>query len=341
MIPAGELRYPDARAGSAPRFPADHGSHPDFRTEWWYLTGWFRDGAANDLGIQVTFFRHRPGLQEPSSSRFAPTQLLFAHAAIASRDAGRLEHAERSARAGFDLAEAATGNTDVHIGDWRLALSGDSYRAHVNADALGIDLECIALGPPLLQGLGGYSQKGPDPLQSSHYYSRPQLRCRGTLRRAGKTVDVSGTAWLDHEWSTQYLAPGATGWDWTGINLHDGGALMAFRIRDGAGAALWAGGSLQRAPGARTEVFGPDQVRFEALRTWTSPRTAARYPVSMRLAVPDAILTLEPLMDDQELDARGSTGTLYWEGAVAALRDGREVGRGYLELTGYRDRLRL
>ncbi len=136
------------------------------------------------------------------------------------------------------------------------------------------------------------------------------------------------------------MAPGAAGWDWAGINLADGGALMAFRMRDQGGRALWAGGTLRSADG-RVRSFAADEVRFDALRSWRSPRTGAAYPVAMKIAAGDLVLTLEPLIDDQELDSRASTGTIYWEGAVRAAIAGREAGRGYLELTGYVAPLRL
>jgi predicted secreted hydrolase len=145
---------------------------------------------------------------------------------------------------------------------------------------------------------------------------------------------VTGTAWLDHEWSSEVLAGGAVGWDWAGLNLDDGGALMAFRMRDSQGSTLWSGGSRRDASGALRR-YAPDEVRFVAQRTWHSPRTGANYPVALRLKAGGDTYDLEPLMDDQELDARLSTGSVYWEGAVRAVHDNHVIGRGYLELTGY------
>ena len=334
------VRYSDVRPGRALAFPRDHGAHPDFRTEWWYITGWVRDAEGRDFGIQITFFRNRPGVQETSASRFAPTQLLFAHAALADGSHGRLRHDQRAARAGFGLAEATLATTDVRIDGWSIVLDGDRYRARIVASAFEFDLAFTATQPLLLQGEAGISRKGPRPLQASFYYSRPHLSVEGSVTVAGAPNAVRGTAWLDHEWSSEYLAPEAAGWDWIGINLDDGGALMAFRIRHRDGRVLWAGGSLRDGRGAR-RVFSPGEIAFEPMRAWTSPRTDTTWPVAMRVRAGDLELELEPLMDDQELDSRASVGTIYWEGAVRAMTAGRVVGRGYLELTGYWQPMKL
>ena len=334
------LDYPDALPGTPLAFPRDEGAHPAFRNEWWYVTGWLRDASAHDLGFQVTFFRNRPGVAEDSTSRFAPRHLLFAHAAIADPLVARLRVDQRAAREGFGLAQAATGHVDVRIGDWSLVQNGDRYAAHVAARDLTLDIALAAQVPPLLQGDAGVSRKGPQTHDASFYYSRPQLAARGRLALDAGTRDVSGIAWLDHEWSSHYLPAGAAGWDWTGINLDDGGALMAFRIRDAHGATIWAGGASLDANGAR-RVLAPHDVVFTAQRRWRSPRTGVDYPVSFRVRAGDRELTLEPLFDDQELDARAGVGVVYWEGAVRAQEGARSVGRGYLELTGYGGPLRI
>jgi predicted secreted hydrolase len=160
------------------------------------------------------------------------------------------------------------------------------------------------------------------------------------VSRNGKPVAVTGTAWLDREWSTSYLAPGASGWDWMGINLDDGSALMAFRIRGKDGSTLWSHATLRDGAGRLTQ-FAQQDIRFTPLRTWRSPHTDASYPVAIALDTGDIRWTLEPLQDDQELDSRASTGSVYWEGAVRVARDGKPAGRGYLELTGYVSPLKL
>jgi predicted secreted hydrolase len=196
------------------------------------------------------------------------------------------------------------------VDDWRLEQEGDRYQARIGGRDIDLDLTLYA-GKPVLQGEGGFSRKGDRPDEASYYYSQPHLNAVGTVN--GRKV--TGSAWLDHEWSSAYLAPEAAGWDWCGINLLDGGSLTAFQMRDRKGGVHYA----------------PPGTTFKVLRTWKSPRTGVEYPVSMEVNG----LRLEPLMDDQEFDARAATGTIYWEGAVRAFRDSTEVGRGYLELTGY------
>ncbi|MFO1465111.1 MAG: lipocalin-like domain-containing protein [Steroidobacteraceae bacterium] len=321
--------------------PRDHGSHPSFRTEWWYVTGWLKAGD-QPLGFQVTFFRSRtsPSLLQGNPSHFAPAQIIVAHAALSDPGRGHLLQQQKVARAGLGLAGAAEHDIDAWIGDWRLRRAGDSLEARVRGEEFALALTLRQLVPALLNGDRGFSQKGPDPRSASHYYSLPQLRVTGSITRGQRTQSVQGDAWLDHEWSSEYLDAQATGWDWTGLNLQDGSALMAFRIRGANGSTRWAGGTLRAADG-RMFVATPAQVEFQPLRRWRSPRTGIDYPVQWALRIGAQRWELSPLMDDQENDTRATTGAIYWEGAVRALRDSQEVGHGYLELTGYEGRLIL
>jgi len=339
ILPAFTQDYPQVGKGVSLQFPRDHGSHPQFRNEWWYVTGRL-EAEGREFGMQITFFRNRPRVAEDSPSRFAPRQLLFAHAALSIPDSGRYLSDQRAARAGFGLAEAAEGETDVVIEDWSLKAVGAGYAAEVSARDFRYALRFEARQPPLLQGERGFSRKGPQPAQASYYYSLPHLAVKGSLFVQGRELQASGEAWLDHEWSSEPLAEGAAGWDWVGINLADGGALMAFRIRGKDGSTLWAGGALRGADG-RLRNLQPAEVRFTAIRRWRSSRSGAEYPVGLRVEAGGVTLELDPLMDDQELDARASTGTIYWEGAVRARQGDKTAGRGYLELTGYWKALRL
>lgn len=334
------VTYPVVSPGITLSFPKDHGAHPAFRTEWWYVTGWLRTSAGEDLGFQVTFFRTRPPVDGANPSRFAVRQVLFAHAALSDPRVGKLLHGERAARQGFGLAGARVGEADVTIRDWRLRRATDGrWSTRVTAEGFKLALGFTPTQAPLLQGQGGYSRKGPQPRQASYYYSIPHLRVTGNVVRGGRATSVTGEAWLDREWSSDYLAPDAQGWDWTGLNFDDGGSLMAFRIRRKDGGTLWAGGSIRRRDGQVT-VLSPGDVAFRVVRRWRSPATGALYPVEQELSVrlPDGVhrWPLKPLFAAQELDGRRGGLPVYWEGAVRTTG-----GRGYLELTGYASPLRM
>lgn len=349
---AGLPPLPGLAAGAAPaglaprplRFPRDHGSHPAQRTEWWYITGHARSGA-REFGFQVTFFRSRVDGTQGLRSGFAARQLLFAHAAVTDVAGGRLRHDQRIARSAgrpeLDQSSASETDTDLRLRDWTLRRSARGYHAEVQAGDFALALDCAPTQPLLLQGDQGWSRKGPDARQASFYYSQPQLATRGRLTLDGQVFEVTGRAWLDHEWSEELLHPRAVGWDWLGMNLADGSALTAFRLRDGQGGTVWDGGSWRPPAGVAT-AFRPGTTHFEPLRHWTSPLTQARYPVAWRVTTPAGVFTVQAVLPAQELDSRGSTGAVYWEG-LSELFDSqqRRVGRGYLEMTGYAGPLRL
>lgn len=322
------------------RFPEDHGSHPQFRTEWWYVTGWLKTAAGEPLGFQVTFFRTRPAVDEDNPSAFTPRQLIIAHAALSDPTRGRLWQDQRIERAGFGLAEALVGNTEVWVDRWSLKRAESAYAAQVAAGDFSLALQLTETQAPMPNGDSGLSRKGPEPQSASYYYSIPHLKVAGTITRQTKRDAVGGEAWLDHEWSSEYLDSGAVGWDWIGVNLDDGGALMAFRIRGARGESRWSGGTLRSADG-HLQILDAGTLRFTPGRTWISLRTAVRYPVEWHIGAGSRQFDLEPLLDDQENDTRLSTGAIYWEGAVRVREAGRPVGRGYLELTGYGEPLRL
>lgn len=323
------------------RFPNDFGAHPAFHTEWWYITGSLQTLVApqRTYGFQITFFRSRVDVAAHSKSRFATRQLVFAHTALSDIGQGRLLHDQRIAREGFGLAEAAQGDTHISLRDWSLQRQGpvtqSIYSSHVTARDFSLDLRFTQTQPLLLQGDAGYSRKGPHPEQASHYYSQPQLAVQGEIRHQQQAWQVKGKAWLDHEWSESLLDKDAVGWDWIGMNLHDGSALTAFRLRRADGSTLWSGGSLRR-PGEAPRSLKPDEVRFTPGRAWVSPATAARYPVSWLVDAAGTRYEVRARMDNQELDSRQGTGGVYWEGLSDLLdAQGRPVGSGYLEMTGY------
>lgn len=335
----------EVRRGRPFTFPRDHGTHLEAGTEWWYATGWSGTPEAPRLGFQVTFFRSRSGAADGVASRFAARHVLFAHAAVTDLAASRHRHAQRIARWSGDAAEgpafAATDDARVRLDHWSFVREAAGYRTRTPADDFALDLVLAPTQPPMLQGDAGFSRKGPLESQASHYYSEPQLAAHGSVTLDGRSVAVDGRAWLDREWSDAYLAPEAVGWDWLGVNLFDGSALMAFQIRRDGGSTLWAGGGW-RPPGGTARDFAPAEVRFTPGRRWRSPATRADYPVAWTVQTPAGRFGLNALLDAQELDSRGNTGAVYWEG-LSELTDerGRRVGLGYLEMTGYNGRLRM
>jgi predicted secreted hydrolase len=340
MLAAASTQYAPVSAGQTLRFPQDLGSHPQFRTEWWYVTGWLITEHGESLGFQITFFRTKPDIAEGNPSAFAPRQLLVAHCALSDPKRGSLWQDQRIRRAGLRLAEAAEGDTNVWIDTWSLRHADRTYAAKIDADQFSFDLSLAETQALLINGDRGVSRKGPEPQAASYYYSLPHMRVAGVISRNAAKDRVTGEAWFDHEWSSEYLDPEAAGWDWIGINFTDGAALMAFRIRGLKGEQRWAGGTLRGADGA-THILEPADVDFQAGRRWLSPRTGIAYPVEWMVRAGAREINLRPLLDDQENDTRLSTGAIYWEGAVKAYEGDSLVGRGYLELTGYGERLKL
>jgi predicted secreted hydrolase len=321
----------------APRrfvFPADHGPHPDFRTEWWYYTGNLRTGAGRHLGFQLTFFRVALApVAERRPSAWATRQLYFAHFAVTDTAAGRFHAASRLARGALDLAGAEVAPFRVWVDDWSAIGDGTSARLQASDGDVALDLNVWPAKPVVAQGDRGLSRKGPEPGNASYYYSFTRMPARGTVQLGAQTLEVSGEAWMDREWSTSTLPPGVEGWDWFALQLDDGRDLMFYLLRreDGTPDPLSAG-TLVEADGKARPLAARD-VRVEPTAHWTSPRTGVRYPARWRLDVPSAHLELdvEPRLANQEL----VVGTRYWEGAVSV--SGRPVGgQGYVELVGYR-----
>ena len=343
------------RRGRKLAFPRDHGAHPAQRIEWWYVTGWLADAASSGdatHGFQVTFFRARTGLGEGLKSRFAPRQLLMAHAAITDLRAQRHVHAQRLARwSGDDAAQdgdhARLDDAGVRVGGWRFdrrdEAGASTWLASIDGGDWSFDARMRATQPLLLHGDAGYFVKAvvDGRETASHYVTDPQLAVRMRLRLQGRDSELEGRAWLDHEWAETLLPEGAVGWDWIGMNLDDGAALMAYRLRRADGGVVGANGSFRDTRGT-PHAFAPGAVRFTPGRVWPSPATGGRYPVTWTIDTPMGRFEVRSLFDAQELDARASTGTVYWEG-VSSLHDeqGKRIGRGYLEMTGYVGRLRF
>ena len=323
-------------------FPRDHGSHDEFRNEWWYFTGNVADAEGRPFGFELTFFRIAlaAGGAEKRSSAWAANQVWMAHFAITDIRNGRLIAAERFARGAMGLAGATHTPFHVWVEDWSVHGAADGRNAQLTLGAqdakIDVSLELEALKPVAVHGDGGLDAKGPEPGNASYYYSFPRLAARGTINVEGETSSVTGSAWMDREWSTSALSAGVVGWEWFGLQLSDGRELMLYRLRQTDGAAsAYSSGSIIEVDGTTTRLLRAD-FEAEATEFWTSQRNHVRYPVAWRLVVPgsELTLTIEPRVRDQEIDL----SVRYWEGAVGVTGHARDKtlnGEGYLELAGY------
>lgn len=345
--------FPVPKVGWRPKFPRANAAHPEFRIEWWYITGHLfgEDGARH--GFQVTFFRNAhpqaPGELDAPGTTFGLRQLHLAHMALTDTKTGKFLHQERLNRAGWD-ADASTERLHVRNGGWSLTEIASDAQGRprfkllggVHADAR-LELEFTALKAPVVFGEDGVSRKGAGTTAASHYITHTRLGIQGTLALGEAPGNpVTGTAWFDHEISSSQLDDGQTGWDWASLQLDDGREVMAYILRgkdgsiDGCSTLAWVGRD-----GTVTH-HGPAAFRWEPLDWWTSPATGGRYPISVRITAPDpeagdkpVVFTLRPFVRNQEL--RGAVGGVpYWEGACQVLDpSGAAVGSAYLELTGY------
>ena len=325
-------------------FPDDHGPHPEFRTEWWYYTGNLETAAGRHVGFQLTFFRTAlappdRGASVGGASAWRANQLYLAHFALTDTAGGRFYAASRLSREALGLSGARAQPFRVWLEDWSAesdVAGGFPVRLRAADGDVAIDLVLESGKPVTLQGDRGWSAKGPEPGNASYYYSFTRMPARGTVRVGGESLDVSGLAWMDREWSTSALHRDLAGWDWLALQLDDGRDVMVYQLRRRDGAPdPQSAGTLIAVDGS-TRALAREDATLEVLDRWTSPASRVRYPSRWRLTIPTADLAVEitPRLAAQEL----IVGTRYWEGAVRVqgTAGGRPVsGRGYVELVGY------
>ena len=337
----------------APRpfvFPADHGPHGEFRTEWWYYTGNLHAADGRHVGFQLTFFRIALAPAAiVRASAWASREVYMAHFALTDTAGRRFGAWSRLSRAALGLAGAQAPPFRVWVDDWSAEGRADApegtedrggdavpVRLRASQDDFAIDLTLTSAKPVVLQGERGLDRKGEEPGNASYYYSLTRMPVTGRVTLGGTVIEVTGLAWMDREWSTSSLGAGLVGWDWMALQLDDGRDLMLYRLRRADGTAdRFSAGTLVAADGTSRRL-GAGDVTFEVRDTWASPRDGARYPARWRIGVPGEALELDvvPRLADQELDL----GVRYWEGAVRV--EGRSHGRplagaGYVELVGY------
>jgi predicted secreted hydrolase len=343
-----ELLSAESNAGfalaTAPRnfeFPRDHGPHPEFRNEWWYMTGNLDASNGRRFGYELTIFRFSLS-PEPraSGSAWRSNQVYIAHFAVTDAAGETFYVAERFSRGALGLAGAQADPFRVWIDDWQIFRATDNaqrerWQLEASDDDFALDLGLIAIKPPVLNGDNGLSQKSSEVGNASYYYSISRWQTEGQLRLGRDEFTVSGFSWLDREWSSSALAHDQKGWDWFALQLSDGSELMFYSLRKTDGTQdTYSGGTWIAADGTSRHLRR-DEVSLSVTEEWTSPE-GGTYPAGWQLRIPDLALALavSPVMNDQEL----FTTVRYWEGAVdvTGTRDGEKIGgRGYVELTGY------
>lgn len=348
FLHAAEEPYHSVTGPCLPVFPRDHGPHPGYRTEWWYYTGNMRSRDGHEFGFQLTFFRRQispPGADRDwpkPASAWRTQQIFIAHAALSDITGKRFHHAERISREMPGLAGASQedGVTSVFVKTWASQWEGKEHMLEAEAEDFGFKLKLTSLKPPILHGNDGYSRKGTAPESASCYYSLTRLEADGVISLGGVTVSVSGTAWMDHEFSSAPLESDLAGWDWFSLQLSDGSEIMIYLLRRKDGSLHEASSGTLVDTSGKVLHLSRDDLRVGPLAHWQSPRSGAAYPSEWRLQVASAQLdiNIHPSLADQEVITPETTNITYWEGSVVA--SGRLAGQtlsgvGYVELTGY------
>lgn len=341
-VPSGGFAI--AEAGWTYRFPRDHGSHEQFKTEWWYFTGHLWTPDQKRYGFEVTFFRVGivpPAKRQQVSSPWRVDDIALAHFAITDLSDKRFRYVEKLNRSSRFTANAKTGSLDVFNEGWSVSMSGDrTIILEADSDEYEIELEMSPAKAPAIHGENGISVKGAGVGYASHYYSLSRLRIEGTIRDGERSYSCKGIGWMDHEFGSSILREDQKGWDWFALQLDDETELMLYQIRRTDGTPdITSSGSFIAQDGTVLHL-GHDQFVIEPLGEWTSPLSGGTYPMGWRVVVPSLGIDLEveETMRPQELVTEGSTGLVYWEGAVDV--DGRSGanavrGYGYVEMTGY------
>ncbi len=321
-------------------FPQDHGAHPEYRIEWWYFTGNVKTQAERKFGYELTFFRFAlTPEQTKTSSAWRDNQMYMAHFALTDVESKKFYVDERTSRAGNGLAGASSDLYHVWLHNWKAeAINGNNSNIQLTAktDDFSIALQLEAQKKIVLQGMDGLSQKSPESGNASYYYSYTRLATTGQIQIKQKSYEVSGTSWMDREWSSSALSKEQSGWDWFALQLSDNSELMFYQLRQKDGSI---------SPNSSGAVFHADdtkndlnlsEVQMKVLNQWKSPHTQISYPSKWQLLIPKLELDLivTPLIKNQELNVRYR----YWEGAVNVTgeKQGQAIlGKGYVELTGY------
>jgi predicted secreted hydrolase len=337
---AGADSYRLAEPGYHFQFPRDHFNHPDFQTEWWYYTGNLHNSDGRRFGFELTFFRQGVSRDAEAADIWNVRDVWMAHLALSDIGGGRFFHDERLNRSGAGNAGADLESAHVWNGNWSARWRLDSQQLEAVDDRFSFELSLKSAKPPVIHGINGISQKAEGPGHASHYISFTRLITSGVITVEGKQYRVEGLSWMDHEFFTHQLESNQTGWDWFSLQFDDGSELMLFRLRRKDGSVdPYSAGTYVDPQGRATHLAAAD---FSVIpgKMWTSPETAARYPIEWTIRIPSFGIegALTTRLPEQEMTGKSRTAQAYWEGAVEmnGSRKGKSLKAvGYLEMTGY------
>jgi predicted secreted hydrolase len=318
-------------------FPADHGAHPAFQTEWWYFTGNLQATDGSRFGYELTFFRRGLSPQAVErSSAWSSNEIYMAHFAVTDGKGRQFYNYQRFSRAGDDLAGAMVDPlAKIWLEDWSAQqLNTSRWQLSASDGKIKIALDLTDLTGAALQGDQGLSRKSKD--NASYYYSLPRMQSSGKMTIDGQEFQVDGLSWMDHEFSTSALALDQVGWDWYALQLDDQTEVMLYMLRKADGSIDSYSGGSYIDPDGKVTTLALSDFQVKPTGSWTSPHSQAKYPSGWILSIPskEIELTIAPLIQDQELNL----SFVYWEGAVdihGAVGGKSVSGHGYVELTGY------
>ena len=338
---AAPAQYRTALPGYRYKFPRDHFNHPEFQTEWWYYTGNVKAAAGHQFGFELTFFRQGVDRDGKSSGTWDIRDLYLAHLALSDLDSGKFLHRERTNRAGPGIAGASEAERRIWNGNWQITWRGDEQVLQAIDERFAIHLILLSAKPLVIHGQNGVSQKAEGRGRASHYISLTRINAVGEIEVDGQKSQVTGTAWMDHEFFTHQLEPDQIGWNWLSIQLADNTELMLFNIRRRNGSIdPYSAGTFVDARGNTTHLAKSDFTMEPAETTWMSSDTHAVYPVRWKISAAKLNIALEcsTSLPSQELAYSAGFTPAYWEGSVllAGTKGGSPIaGVGYLEMTGY------
>jgi predicted secreted hydrolase len=334
-------QYRTAVPGYRFEFPKDYFDHPDFQTEWWYYTGNLKSANGHRYGFELTFFRQAVSRDPSQSAAWDVKDLYLTHLALSDLEGQHFYHAERTNRAGPGIAGVSASDARIWNGNWQIRWQGSDQKLRAIESQFQLNLTLHPQKPPVIHGENGVSQKSEGVGHASYYVSLTRLAASGTIELNGEKLDVSGLAWMDHEFFTHQLDANQVGWDWLSLQLRDNTEVMLFRIRRQDGSLdPFSAGTYVDAQGKSTHLRANDFNLHPLTETWISSVTHATYPIAWRIAIPKLGIELEAhtALASQELAGKTNLAPSYWEGAITL--SGRRTnaslgGVGYLEMTGY------